>query len=346
MSRGERRNTSLHQWMQDEKRVSSRIDTSTNTTIDQQKIDTKQSLLRKTTVAYGIVQLLKHAKENNTQDDTARYTLSNFSVQTNTNCIGTDNITDWLDILDVSLIVPSKGDVILSAEISEPYFISNSVSSVDRWGRYLEVEITPSPQPSTNKSSDNSHLQLTTLKRRSSSTSSGSSSDIRECGMLLYELFSGKSPMCSDQTNGNTIQSEGGEPTRKKSTVRYDKRKGKSYSTLQTKSYTPLLELGFPPSISILVSNLIDGQEEYLCLDDVIADLHLALNDPETFLFDLEGTISQIRRGKLYGREKEVQLITDSFCRVSQGKNEAFFIGGYSGKLYMLHALQPPTYFD
>jgi len=331
MSRVERQNTSLHQWMQDEKKRVSRTNT-----IDQQKIDTKQSLLLKTTVAYGIVQLLKHAKDN--QDDTARYTLSNFSVQTNTKCIGTDNITDWLDILDVSLILPSTGDVILSADISEPYFISNSVSSVDRWGRYLEVEITPTPQTSTNSStnySDNSHLQLTTLKRRSSSTSSGSSTDIRECGILLYELFSGKSPMCSNQTNGNTIQSEGGEPARKKSTVRYDKRKGKSYSTLQTKSYTPLLELGLPPSISILVSNLIDSSCEYLCLDDVIADLHLALNDPEVFLFDLEGTISQIRRGKLYGREKEIQQITDSFCRVSQGKNEAFFIGGYSGKLYL-----------
>ena len=333
MSRVERRNTSLHQWMKDEINRVSRIDTS----IDQQKIDTKQSLLRKTTVAYGIVQLLKHAKENNTQDDRARYTLFNFSVQTNTNCIGTDNITDWLDILDVSLIVPSTGDVILSAEISEPLFLAQG--SVDRWGRYLEVEITPTPQSSTNSSTNNSdysHLQLTTLKRRSSSTSSSSSTDIRECGMLLYELFSGKSPMCSNQTNGNTIQSEGGEPARKKSTVRYDKRKGKSYSTLQTKSYTPLLELGLPPSISILVSNLIDSSCEYLCLDDVITDLHVAINDPEVFLFDLEGTISQIRRGKLYGREKEVQLITDSFCRVSQGKNEAFFIGGYSGKLYCM----------
>ena len=325
MSRVERRNTSLHQWLQDETKRS------TNT-IDQQKIDTKQSLLRKTTVAYGIVQLLKHAKD--TQDDTSRYTLSNFSVQTNTNCLSTDNITDWLDILDISLIIPSTGDVILSAEISEPHFIE----SVDRWGRYLEVEITPTPQSTstaTTNCSDSSHLQLTSLKRRSSSTSSSSSNDIKECGMLLYELFSGKSPTCSNQPYGNTKQSEGGEPARKKSTVRYDKRKGKSYSTLQTKSYTPLLELGLPPSISILVSNLIDVQEEYICLDDVIADLHLAINDPEVFLFDLEGTISQIRRGKLYGREKEVQLITDSFCRVSQGKNEAFFIGGYSGKLYM-----------
>ena len=41
----------------------------------------------------------------------------------------------------------------------------------------------------------------------------------------------------------------------------------------------------------------------------------------------------QIKKGKLYGREKEVSLITDAFCRVSSGKNEAIFIGGYSGML-------------
>ena len=51
------------------------------------------------------------------------------------------------------------------------------------------------------------------------------------------------------------------EPSRKKSTVRYDKRKGKSYSTLQQTSNTPLQELGFSPSISTLVQNLMDGAD-------------------------------------------------------------------------------------
>eukprot|EP00984_Skeletonema_dohrnii_P009487 scaffold3626_cov69-Skeletonema_dohrnii-CCMP3373.AAC.1 len=37
------------------------------------------------------------------------------------------------------------------------------------------------------------------------------------------------------------------------------------------------------------------------------------------------------RKEKLYGRDKEETLITDAFCRVSRGKSEAFFIGGFSG---------------
>jgi len=50
-----------------------------------------------------------------------------------------------------------------------------------------------------------------------------------------------------------------------------------------------------------------------------------------------------IKEGKLYGREREISLITDTFCRVSEGNNEAFFIGGYSGsgKSMLVHSLTP-----
>ena len=50
-----------------------------------------------------------------------------------------------------------------------------------------------------------------------------------------------------------------------------------------------------------------------------------------------------IKEGKLYGREKEISLITDTFCRVSEGNNEAFFIEGYSGsgKSMLVHSLTP-----
>lgn len=37
------------------------------------------------------------------------------------------------------------------------------------------------------------------------------------------------------------------------------------------------------------------------------------------------------KKGELYGRDKEETLITDTFCRVTRGKSEAFFIGGFSG---------------
>jgi len=66
-------------------------------------------------------------------------------------------------------------------------------------------------------------------------------------------------------------------------------------------------------------------------------DLHLLLLDPDRFLFDSQnhsidkGKQLLYREGKLYGRDKEETLITDAFCRVSRGKSEAFFIGGFSG---------------
>ncbi|KAL7538257.1 hypothetical protein ACHAXR_008411, partial [Thalassiosira sp. AJA248-18] len=139
------------------------------------------------------------------------------------------------------------------------------------------------------------------------------------------------------------------EPERKRSTVRYDKRKGKSYSTCQSKPYAPLQELGFPSSLSMLVQNLIDAHDAYSSLDAAKNDIHILVSDPECFLFDLEDLPSKggsmqlmIKKGKLYGRGKEVSLITDAFCRVSSGKNEAFFIGGYSGsgKTMLVHSLR------
>jgi predicted ATPase len=95
-----------------------------------------------------------------------------------------------------------------------------------------------------------------------------------------------------------------------------------------------------------VVQNLLDCVEEnrpdnaYDSLDAAIKDLHLLLLDPSRFLFNHEdilennGSAQQqllFREDTLYGREKEVSLITDAFCRVSSGKSEAFFIGGFSG---------------
>lgn len=75
----------------------------------------------------------------------------------------------------------------------------------------------------------------------------------------------------------------------------------------------------------------------YDSMGAVIEDLHLLTFDPSRFLFDNEPTSDNgcmqlsIRDRKLYGRENEVSLITDAFCRVSGGKSEAFFLGGFSG---------------
>lgn len=71
----------------------------------------------------------------------------------------------------------------------------------------------------------------------------------------------------------------------------------------------------------------------------MIKDLHLLLLDPARFLYEPDRPTSEdgksvgllFREHKLYGREREVTLITDAFCRVSEGRSEAFFINGFSG---------------
>jgi len=229
----------------------------------------------------------------------------------------------------------------------------------------------------------------------------GNTDNCHMLGILLYELFSGLPPFPAELADGRLGLGGGGrghhqmllggilnnrmmgngsmtnfsnskanpcdmkEPDRKRSTVRYDKKKGKSYSTLQTKPYAPLQELGLPSSICLLVQALMDGHEVYSSLEAASTDIHLLLSDPDCFLSDLGGNYSaqlcggsnknnsnnttttsnymqlQIKAGKLYGRENDVNLITDAFCRVSSGKNEAIFIGGYSGvgKTFLVQSL-------
>ena len=102
-------------------------------------------------------------------------------------------------------------------------------------------------------------------------------------------------------------------------------------------------QLGVPASICLMAQNLLESGssgeksgDEYCSLNVVCQDLHLLLLDPERFLFDREMGENEspkllYRDRKLYGRDEEESLITDAFCRVSRGKSEAFFIGGFSG---------------
>jgi hypothetical protein len=162
-------------------------------------------------------------------------------------------------------------------------------------------------------------------------------------GILLREFFSHLAPLLQGESdvgdeprplrNDCDVSSDGEEPARKKAGSR----------TLGT--HVPLLvDLGCPSSLCLLVQNLLQcggvvcpDYNAYHSLDAVIKDLHLLLLDPCRFLFDIEPSLESgivqlsFREHKLYGRENEVSAITDAFCRVSTGKREALFIGGFSG---------------
>ena len=290
-----------------------------------------QSILRKTTVAYGIVELLRNAKvaSLNPASTPMVCSVDNFAVQVNRGPNGQRANGSWNNVVGVGMIEPT-----MHAQISEPSFLGQILDdgAQENMGMYLEVDIFP-PLPE-----GIARMAL------------GHANESYYChgfGVLLYELYSGMPPPPTEIHSRLTSSEQAdGEPARKKSTVRYDKKKGKSYSTTQQQSYTSLQELGFHSSICLLVKNLIAGNNLYPSLEAASKDIHLLLMDPDCYISDilssttLSGRIGlKVREGKLYGREKEISLITDAFCRVSAGTNEAFFLGGYSGMSNSLSTL-------
>jgi hypothetical protein len=139
------------------------------------------------------------------------------------------------------------------------------------------------------------------------------------------------------------------EPARKK-TLRNDLRDNGILKDVRQERYgacATAVDTGFPSSLCLVIQNLLDCGEggnnrpdnAYDSLEAVTKDLHLLLLDPERFLFDNDPTyhdtngqvLLSFREHTLYGRETEISMITEAFCRVSGGKCECLFIGGFSG---------------
>ena len=249
----------LRQWIQDEAK-SKALDQRTKGT-DQIIRLKKQSILRKATVGYGIVELLRHVRTVTNQcstmatlDPAKECTVDNFVVHVSRHvqAIECTEQAPWNDVMGVSMISPA-----LSAQLIEPSFLADIFDEniQDTMGRYLEVVITApaSSNPTTLLPRDTTNIGVRKI------------SDGNDChllGILLYELYSGMCPFPAESNDKKSHQFSHKEPWKKKSSVRYDKKKGKSYSTLQTKLYAPLQELGFPSSICLLVQ----GKLQFLCL--------------------------------------------------------------------------------
>ncbi|KAL3792805.1 hypothetical protein HJC23_002612 [Cyclotella cryptica] len=103
-----------------------------------------------------------------------------------------------------------------------------------------------------------------------------------------------------------------------------------------------LIEFGYSFSLSRLVKNLVDCGLGLFCPDDAYPSLDVALGDmqvllqqPSRFLWDYNTPQQRnlfMNTIKMYGRSREVALLTNAFLRVmSSGVSESVFIGGFSG---------------
>ena len=324
----------------------------------------KESIIRKTTVTYGIVELLKRSQKLN--DEEIR--IDNFVVSISKK----PSQRSWDDIKGVGMI--SSG---LSLVIEEPSYLSALVlegeDSHDDGriiGRCLEVELTSKKPLEANLqrpaagSWEAAQIYHWNNYMAGLNTLAAVAEESNRCHLfarLLYELFThepfpddalASSDVASSPTTKEPPQKRAKNnarklPTRKNLMLqRAEEDFGRAEVPFQIPCIVHMQEMGIPASICLMTQNLLEhalrgsgrqSDDAYESLRIVGADLHLLLLDPDRFLFDNNENLNTdnvkllYRKGKLYGRDKEETLITDAFCRVTRGKSEAFFIGGFSG---------------
>ena len=308
----------------------------------------KESIIRKTTVAYGIVELLKRSKE--LDDEEIRVDNFLISVSKNVN----PSQRSWDDINSVGML--SSGMWLM---IEEPPYLNAILGREacdDRiLGRFLAVEMKSAPQENVGKPAEAKAAPkngLNDYHMAGMNALAAVAEESNRCHLfarLLYELYAHE-PFPDDAASTK-------EPAKKRL------RSYNEYLMLppevasdegvfemdtipfQIPSIVRMQKLGIPASICLMTQNLLEyvlrgngGQSDdaYESLGVVGEDLHLLLLDPNRFLFDLDNqNIDNMkilyREGKLYGRHKEETLITEAFCRISPGKSEAFFVSGFSG---------------
>ncbi len=308
-------------------------------------------MLRRTTIAYGMIELIKGARtssHSSTCDELQiACTLDNFLVrvskseQESKNAGNADHIVG--KIKGVQMINPPSILLFHTSSVSA----GEELSEVDgdAMGQFIEVEIFPRP---LGNQAINPLEKLVKEKEL-----------IHSVGSLIHKLYTEGNPILllyefQKGSGASPIDDSGTtEPPMKRIKEGPQHMTGANHQSLlslshrenresvfadavdQKAGHLPLLELGFSSSTSSLVDELLDCK---CTLDVASKDLHLILLDPDSFLVDryfkpVDGKVSlRIRKDKLYGRDSERSLITSTFCRVkTSGKSEALFIGGYSG---------------
>jgi hypothetical protein len=316
----------------------------------------KLMTLRQTTVIYGIAELLKLSRSRCYSglalppiSLSYQCSIDNFIVRVNSTAQTSHPCSD---IEGVDMLTPR-----LSINIIEPSYLRDGDDNEEitrKLGRFVEVEFP---------------LGIILHAAEDAAVFINQSEKDDRChmfGVLLYELFFKQS---SEVTKGGhnlmSLSNVGRdneskkpaarnldasfEPARKK-TVRNDLRDNGILNDVRQERYgacAVAVNQGFPSSLCLVIQNLLDCGEDgdnrpdyaYNSLEAVTKDLHLLLLDPERFLFDNDpayhDTNGQVllsfREHTLYGRENKISMIMEAFCRVSDGKCESLFIGGFSG---------------
>ena len=323
----------------------------------------KESLIRRTTVAYGIAELLKLTDVEKIDEYARIDNIVLFVSKKNEARPGEG-------IKGIGMISPG-----LTLKVEEPSylncFLEREERNSDQWGRYLEVELdnTSSVLPRVNCGGGQltaNHNVAPQNNNLATLVAAASAAAEEECennrcylfARLLHELLLNE-PLPNTNNDSRYSASNGTSPTepaqkRARKKAMLSRAKGdydRAELTFQLPSVIRMQNMGIPASLCRMMHNLLecvsrgddgDGAQQmhdaYKSLGGVIDDLHLLLLDPARFLFDAEGFVGNssnmrllYRKGRLYGRDKEETLITDAFCRVSRGQSEAFFIGGFSG---------------
>ena len=180
--------------------------------------------------------------------------------------------------------------------------------------------------------------------------------DLRALGEVLYQHFTGFRPFQNDllssagiNPSGSLDIDEDGDSDQSWNRPRRKRERHIATSAVRTGGgkHIPLSELGFPVSLSNLVTSLCFADENacliaypksYSTSDEVLEELDLMITDPDRYLFADKnsgpgGASLRLTSDKLYGREKHVADMRDALDRMMNcgGRMEVLLIAGYSG---------------
>ena len=202
--------------------------------------------------------------------------------------------------------------------------------------------------------------------------------DLVKLGEIMYKAFAGVDPV--RQSSSSSVEAIGepsadgssGGPSKRRSLGALDSGKVASPDG----SYVPLRDVGFPTSLCICVSSLLDAANEqcpdrYVAIKEVEADLVLMTGKPDRYLFDpkptsltpasapsvpmsaasiVNGAIDSSRlsfpTNKLYGRDQQLAELLHIFQHVlvEGGQREFITLTGYAGtgKTALVEQLHKP----